>query len=74
MMRFGISNKIILDVEIVFDKLNAGERFRRSDVAELLECSTAKATYIMNAMKKSEIIEKVNGMGNGWYRFTENVK
>ena len=38
---------------------------------EWLNCSKAKATNVMNAMKKAEIVKKVSGLGPGKYEFVE---
>ena len=71
MQDFDISGKQIQTTEIIYNAIGIGECFRRSDIALLLDCSPAKAVYLMSAMKSSRIIEKIEGVGNGWYRFVE---
>ena len=74
MQDFDISSKQIQTTEIIYNAIGIGECFRRSDIALLLDCSPAKAAYLMNAMKSSRIIEKIEGVGNGWYRFVEYLE
>ena len=67
---FGVNEKRIKMIKTIYD-IERSKDFRRADIADILECSIAKATYIMSDMKKAEIIEKVVGKGNGWYRFID---
>ncbi len=66
-----ITDKYIANIKLVFDSCRAGEPFGQSNVMEWLNCSKSKATNIMTAMKKAEVIEKVKGLGPGKYKFIE---
>lgn len=67
----GISAKFIANIKIVFENSGTEQVFGQADIMTWLECSKAKATNVMNAMKKAEIITKVKGFGAGKYRFIE---
>ena len=57
-------NKIdifIANINVVYDKCNIAEPFGQSNVQRWLDCSKSKATNVMNAIKKAEIICKVKG-------------
>ena len=51
--------KRIKIIKTIYD-IERSKDFRRADIADILECSIAKATYIMSDMKKARIIEKVS--------------
>lgn len=67
----GITNKYIINVKKVFDAYGSVKFFGQINVMECLDCSKSKATNVMNAMKKANIVEKVKGHGPGRYKFIE---
>lgn len=67
----GVSAKFIANIKIVFENSGTEQVFGQADIMTWLECSKSKATNVMNAMKKAEIITKVKGFGAGKYRFIE---
>lgn len=64
-----ITPKFISNIEIVFRKTGTEQIFSQGDIQVWLTCSKSKATNIMNAMKKAEIVTKVKGFGPGKYKF-----
>lgn len=66
-----ISAKFVANIKIVFENSGREQIFGQADIMVWLECSKSKATNIMNAMKKAEIVVKVKGFGAGKYRFIE---
>ena len=70
----GITDKFIANIEIVYNKCDIIDFFGQADVQNWLECSKSKATNVMNAMRKSEIIEKIKGFGPGKYKFISIIK
>lgn len=71
LIKAGVTNKFIANINVVYDKCNITEPFGQSNVQTWLDCSKSKATNVMNAMKKAEIICKVKGAGAGKYKFIE---
>ena len=67
----GISGVFIRNIEQVYCECGIGGVFGQTNVMEWLNCSKAKATNVMNAMKKAEIVKKVSGLGPGKYEFVE---
>lgn len=66
-----ISAKFVANIKIVFENSGTEHIFGQADIMAWLECSKSKATNVMNAMKKAEIVIKVKGFGAGKYRFIE---
>ena len=73
LIKAGITDKFIANINVVYDKCNIAEPFGQSNVQRWLDCSKSKATNVMNAMKKAEIICKVKGAGAGKYKFVEKI-
>lgn len=69
----GITDKFIANIKIVYEKCVVGEPFGQGNVQKWLGCSKSKATNVMNAMKKAEVIHKVNGYGAGKYEFIDDT-
>ena len=67
----GISDVFIRNIEQVYCECGMGVVFGQTNVMVWLNCSKAKATNVMNAMKKAEIVKKVSGLGPGKYEFVE---
>ena len=63
-----VSDKFISNIQVVFSSFE-NCTFSQKDIQELLNCSKSKATNIMNAMKKAQIITKVEHQGYGKYKF-----
>lgn len=63
------TDKFIQNISYVFEKSGVGVPFGQANVMEWLNCSKSKATNIMNAMKRTKVIKKVTGLGNGKYEF-----
>ncbi len=59
----------INNIEKVFEQCGTDVLFGQTNVMEWLGCSKSKATNIMNALKKANVIEKVTGFGAGKYKF-----
>lgn len=68
------TKKYISNIEAVYSKFGNKEAFRQSDIMEMFGCSKTKAFNIVSTMKKVEIIEKVNGLGLGRYKFIDYFK
>ena len=66
----GVTDKFKKNIEKVFDQSNS-EPFGQTNIMEWLGCSKSKATNVMNAMKKAEIVVQINGLGVGKYKFTD---
>lgn len=66
-----ISTKFIANIKIVFEKSGTEKVFGQADIMVWLGCSKSKATNVMNAMKKAEMVEKVRGFGAGKYKVIE---
>lgn len=58
----GISDVFIRNIEQVYCECGMGVVFGQTNVMVWLNCSKAKATNVMNAMKKAEIVKKVSGL------------
>lgn len=67
----GISDVFIRNIEQVYCECGMGVVFGQTNVMVWLNCSKAKATNVMNAMKKAKIVKKVSGLGPGKYEFVE---
>ncbi len=67
----GITDKFIENIQAVYEKNIDNKPFGQGNVQKWLACSKSKATNVMNAMKKAEVICKVTGMGAGKYEFVE---
>ena len=63
-----VSDKFISNIQVVFSSFE-NCTFSQKNIQELLNCSKSKATNIMNAMKKAQIITKVEHQGYGKYKF-----
>ncbi|MDO4285391.1 MAG: hypothetical protein Q4C60_08650, partial [Eubacteriales bacterium] len=70
----GITPKFISNIEKIFGKSGTELVFGQADVQVWLGCSKSKATNVMNAMKKAEILTKVKGFGPGKYKFINGGK
>ena len=69
--KVGISDRFIANIKVVYEKCDMDEPFGQANVQEWLGCSKSKATNVMNAMKKAEIIHRVKGFGPGKYKFND---
>ena len=67
----GVTNIFISNIKIVYECCDTGTPFGQANVMDWLGCSKSKATNIMNALKKANIIEKVKGFGAGKYKFID---
>ena len=65
----GITDKFIANIYMVYNKCDKNEPFGQGAVQKWLDCSKSKATNIISAMKKANIIYKVKGAGAGKYKF-----
>jgi len=66
-----VTDIFINNIRIVYEHCGTGIPFRQANIMEWLDCSKSKATNIMNVLKNANVIEKVNGLGAGRYRFVE---
>ena len=66
-----VTETFIFNIHQVFEQCGVDMPFGQKNVMQWLDCSKSKATNIMNAMKTAKIIEKVNGLGAGRYKFIE---
>lgn len=67
----GTTHIYVENINKVFNNSGIDEVFGQADVMNWLKCSKSKATNVMNAMKKANVIEKVTGLGAGKYKFIE---
>lgn len=65
----GATDIFINNIGMVYEYCNSDTPFGQANVMAWLECSKSKATNIMNALKKANVIEKVKGLGAGRYKF-----
>ncbi|MEG2731941.1 MAG: ATP-binding protein, partial [Clostridium sp.] len=68
-----ITPTFVSNIEIVFRKTGTEQIFSQGDIQVLLACSKSKATNVINAMKKAEIVTKVKGFGPGKYKFVKTI-
>ncbi len=68
-----LTDKFINNIGIVYEHCGIDIPFRQADIMEWLDCSKSKATNIMNALKRANVVERVTGFGVGRYRFV-NLK
>lgn len=62
-----ITKKYIANIQEVFNQYKLDEPFSQGNVKQLLDCSVSKATNIMQAMRKADIVEKTESYGK--YKF-----
>lgn len=68
-----ITPTFVSNIEIVFRKTGTEQIFSQGDIQVLLACSKSKATNVINAMKKAEIVTKAKGFGPGKYKFVKTI-
>ena len=66
-----VTGKFRKNIEQVFNQCDSNVPFGQANIIEWLACSKSKATNVMNAMKKANIIKQVKGFGAGKYKFVE---
>lgn len=65
-----ITKKSIQHIIKMYDKYTTVGYFGRSDIAELLNLSPAMTSRLLKTLLENQIIEPVNGLGKGKYRFS----
>ena len=65
-----VTKTFVANIQSIFEQY--GDRvFGQSNVMECLHCSKTKAANVIHVMRKTDVIAKVTGFGNGKYKFIE---
>ena len=64
-----VTHIYVKNIEKVFLYCGTERVFSQANIIEWLNCSKSKATNIIKVLKAAKVIEKVNGLGPGKYKF-----
>lgn len=69
MISIGLTRKTALNAVALFDKFGSQTVFGRNDVVDTLGLSPSASSDLLKRLSTAHIIEPVNGLGKGKYRF-----
>ena len=73
MISIGLTRKTALNAVALFDKFGIQTVFGRNDVVDTLGLSPSASSDLLKRLSTAHIIEPVNGLGKGKYRFDPRI-